>query len=218
MSKELVLKELRENAIIAALAVVVFLGIVGLAVGLPVVPWAVNSSWREIPFIGPTFLTYFTVAAVGTAMALGFHQSLGDSWGSVYLFLLHRPISRHELFSTKLLVGLALYSAISALPIVLLAVWAAAPGTHASPFEWDMTWPVWRLWIVISLVYLGAFLSGIRSANWFGSRLAPLATAGMMTVACAATPVAGAGLVVWILVLALYTWLILLQGASRDFS
>ena len=218
MSKALVLKELRENAIIAALAFIVFLGIVGFVVGLPVVPWAVNSSWHEIPFVGGTFLSFFTTTAVVTAMALGFHQSLGDSWGSVYLFLLHRPISRRELFLTKLFVGLALYFAVSLVSIVILAVWAAAPGMHASPFEWSMTWWTWRLWLVVSLVYLGAFLSGIRSANWFGSRLAPLAAAGLVTIFSAGFPVASAGLAVWILTSALYTWLILSQSTSRDFS
>ncbi|HEV3341418.1 MAG TPA: hypothetical protein VG125_13700, partial [Pirellulales bacterium] len=31
-----------------------------------------------------------------------------------------------------------------------------------------------RLWLIIPLVYLGAFASGIRPARWTGSRLLPL--------------------------------------------
>jgi hypothetical protein len=37
-----------------------------------------------------------------------------------------------------------------------------------------MTVPAWQLWVTLLLVYLGAFLSGIRPARWFGTRLLPL--------------------------------------------
>ncbi len=37
-----------------------------------------------------------------------------------------------------------------------------------------MTWPVFLVWLIIPLAYLGAFASGIRPARWFGSRLLPL--------------------------------------------
>jgi hypothetical protein len=40
-----------------------------------------------------------------------------------------------------------------------------------------MTVPAWQLCLCLSLVYLGAFLSGIRPACWFGTRLAPLVAA-----------------------------------------
>jgi hypothetical protein len=37
-----------------------------------------------------------------------------------------------------------------------------------------MTSKAWQTLAGLLLVYLGAFLSGIRPANWFGTRLAPL--------------------------------------------
>ena len=40
-----------------------------------------------------------------------------------------------------------------------------------------MTIPVWLTWLAVGLVYLGAFLSGIRPAAWWGTRLMPLAGA-----------------------------------------
>ena len=39
-----------------------------------------------------------------------------------------------------------------------------------------MTGAVVRLWLMMPLVYLAAFASGIRPARWFGSRLLPLVT------------------------------------------
>ena len=54
---------------------------------------------------------------------------------------------------------------------------AAMPGTHASPFQWSMTAPAWNAWLVMTIVYFGFFLSGIRPARWYASRLLPAATA-----------------------------------------
>lgn len=218
MWKSLILKELRENALIAAAGLVAYLAIAGMAMHLPVIPWIATSRPSQIPFLEQTFAWRFAVAAVLLAGALGFHQSLGDSWGSVYLFLLHRPLSRRQLFQTKLLVGMTLYAALSAIPILLIAMWAASPGTHASPFEWSMTLPVWRVWLACSLVYIGAFLTGIRPANWFGSRFAPLATAGVLAVFSAAVPMAAVGILLWLGSYALLLWLSLVQAACRDFG
>jgi hypothetical protein len=44
-----------------------------------------------------------------------------------------------------------------------------------------MTGFAWRLCFLMPLVYLGAFLSGLRPARWFGTRLLPLAACGLLT-------------------------------------
>ena len=54
------------------------------------------------------------------------------------------------------------------------------PGKHASPFFWWMTATAWEAWGVIAIVYLAAFLAGIRPARWFGTRLLPLAAGGVL--------------------------------------
>ena len=82
----------------------------------------------------------------------------------------------------KLLVGVAVYLVCAAAAILVYAWWAATPGTHASPFEWSMTVPIWKVWITMPLLYLGAFLSGIRPARWVGTRLLPLAAAGTLVL------------------------------------
>jgi hypothetical protein len=81
---------------------------------------------------------------------------------------------------TKLLIGAGLYLVCGALPILAYAWWALTPGKHASPFYWSMTLPAWKIWITMTGVYLGAFLSGIRPARWIGTRLLPLAAAGVL--------------------------------------
>ena len=35
----------------------------------------------------------------------------------------------------------------AAAPILLYGWWASVPGTHPTPFEWDMTGPAWILWL-----------------------------------------------------------------------
>jgi hypothetical protein len=46
-----------------------------------------------------------------------------------------------------------------------------------------MTAGSWATWLAMTVVYLGAFLSGIRPAAWFGTRLAPLvAAAGLAMI------------------------------------
>ena len=72
--------------------------------------------------------------------------------------------------------------AVTLLPILIYAAWAAAPGTHPGPFEWSMTMPALEVWLLMPLVYLGAFASGIRPARWFGSRLLPLVSVAVPAV------------------------------------
>jgi hypothetical protein len=83
-------------------------------------------------------------------------------------------MSRSAIILSKLLAGAGLLLACTVLPILIYGAWAAMPATHPSPFEWSMTAPAVHMWLVMPLVYLGAFASGIRPARWFGSRLLPL--------------------------------------------
>jgi hypothetical protein len=127
-----------------------------------------------VPFVQGNFTTYFGFMAAVIAVALGLRQVLGESVGGTYLSLLHRPANRRWLIGTKLFVGTVAYLFCGALPILAYGLWAATPGTHASPFEWSMTDAAWTIWWLMLALYLGAFLSGIRPGRWFGTRLFPL--------------------------------------------
>ena len=218
MLSALTLKELRESAGLAALG---FAGLVLLVLtsmgGNPL--FVLMSSVRQgtIPFVYDEFTWQFGMLAGVLAIALGFKQSLGDLWSGASQFVLTRPVSRRDIYLTKISVGLALHLLIAALPVVIYSVWASWPGTHASPFDWSMTTPAWLTWLATSLVYLGSFLSGLRPAAWIGTRLAPLAAACAAALLCVIVPMFAA-LAVVIVGDVLLVMLILSVADSRDFS
>jgi ABC-type transport system involved in multi-copper enzyme maturation permease subunit len=174
--KALALKELRELRGIAVIALGIYLILVARMMGLKAFDWAPGLPQEQEfpPFSGGEFLSIFALLAAVFAMALGFRQSAWEASQGTFLFLLHRPISRRGIFLTKLAVGGLIYLACSSLPILLYGWWAATPGNHASPFRWSWTIPSFSMMGLFLLIYLSAFLSGIRPAKWFGTRLLPL--------------------------------------------
>jgi hypothetical protein len=219
MTSALTLKELRESAGLAALGLA-GLGLVALtAIGFSPLGAIFGNSRQTgtIPFLYDSFAWQFALAAGALAMALGFKQSLGDLMGEAQLFLLHRPVSRRTVYVTKIVVGLSLYLGLAGLAVLIYAIWAASSGTHASPFAWSMTVPVWMIWLAASLVYLGALLSGIRPAAWMGTRLMPLAAAcAIATMAANLPPIWG--LAVALASAAALVALILFVAETRDFA
>lgn len=182
--RALAYKELREVSGIAAIALACYLALAFNAMGAMVFDWVpvMPSGTTEVPFTGGGFTTFFTFVSVVFAAALGFRQSAWESSRGTFLFLLHRPLRRETIFLVKLAMGAGALLVCASLPIVLYGAWAAVPGHHASPFEWSMTGPAWRLTFLMPLLYLGAFLSGLRPARWFGTRLLPLVAAVLVLV------------------------------------
>jgi hypothetical protein len=193
--RALVLKELREVRGIAAAALGGYLVLVASLLGARVFDWVpgMPRGTEEVPFTGSGFAGFFLLVSVLFAVALGFRQSAWESARGTYLFLLHRPVSRDAVFLTKLAVGAGVFVACSALPVVLYGAWAALPGRHPSPFSWSLTAPAWRLVFLTPLLYLGAFLSGLRPARWFGTRLLPLVAAVALLALLDALPWWGLG-------------------------
>jgi hypothetical protein len=185
MLKTLALKELRETIGIAALALILFANYVLNGMGVRLLPIGPAGRY-SIPFVSDPLLQSFVVIAVLLAVALGFRQSVWESAFGTDQFLLHRPVSRIQLIGVKLFVGIAVLMICSTLPILAYASWAATPGTHASPFEWSMTEPFWRIPLATTMIYLASFLSGIRPARWVGTRLVPLAAVAFLAMIVAA--------------------------------
>jgi len=183
MKKALAVKELRETAWIAALALAANLLMLAPMQG---VEWSSLLSYSSsyafidyqipIPFVNDGFQRKLIVVGVILAMVLGFRQSIAEFMRGTYLVLLHRPLRRSLIFAVKMAVGAALVVVVSTLTVALYAWWAATPGTHASPFFWSMTVPAWWAAVCLPVVYLGAFLSGLRPGHWLGTRLMPLVT------------------------------------------
>ena len=149
-------------------------------------------------------------------------KRLGESVAGTYPFLFHRPARRRWLIGMKLLVGMSVYLVCGPLAILVYGVWAATPGTHAGPFEWSMTVPYWLIWFGMTLLYLGAFLTGLRPGRWYGSRLLPLA-ATVPAIFIVVTTAFVAGKVLWPLLLTFIagSWMIamiFLVARTRDYS
>ena len=188
--KALMFKELREVFGITAAALGGYLVLVVSLMGARVFDWVpgIPAGTNEVPFTGGGFTGFFTFVSVLFAVALGFRQSAWESSQGTYLFLLHRPVGRNAIFLTKLATGVSVFLCCASLPILLYGWWASIPGRHPSPFAWSMTEPAWRLALLMPLLYLGAFLSGLRPARWFGARLLPLVAAVVMLVVLCSLP------------------------------
>jgi len=180
MIRALALKELREIAGFAVLATLSYMSIVAGMVGMQPFARLLRKQSRGVPFVDTEILQLFTIVAIAFTLALGFRQAAWEATQGTYQYLLHRPLRRSAVFLTKLGVGVILFIVCTAVPLLLYAWWAAMRGTHASPFEWGMTESAWRFCFGMPLVYLGAFLSGLRPSRWYGTRLLPLVSAGAL--------------------------------------
>jgi hypothetical protein len=181
--------------------------------------WApgMNAEPPDVPFVQGQFVTVFFFIGAALAITLGFRQSAWEPSQGTAQYLLHLPLKRRTIFLTKLATGISLLLGCTLLPILIYATWAAMPATHAGPFEWSMTGPAFDVWLLMPLVYLGAFASGIRPARWFGSRLLPLLSAaltGLLAVAALWWPIA---LLLFLPVAAVFVSDILWEVETRDF-
>jgi len=221
-------KELKEMLPLIVLAALVQLWLLFGTLGL-LPEWLGNfNTGYIIPFLDPFFDgdVVMAMALVGGALAiaLGLGQTLWELFRGTFPFLLHRPLSRTKIFATKLLVGAGVWLALTVLPMAIYALWAATPGTHASPFAWWMTASAWQLCLNVLLVYLAAFLCGLRPARWYVSRLLPGVFVGslllILQIAQFVFAPLGAAVTLTILlvVCAGYVMAILCVAESRDYS
>ncbi len=177
--KTLAWKELREVFVILAAALAWYLALTVNAMGSKAFNWMplMPQGTMGVPFLDSQFSSIHALISAIFAIALGFRQSWWESSRGTYLFLLHRPLRRETIFLIKLAMGVVVFLLCASLPILLYAWWASLPGHHAGPFEWSMTGSAWRTMFLTLLLYLGTFLSGLRPARWFGTRLLPLIAA-----------------------------------------
>ena len=170
MLKAMVRKELRELLPIALLGIAVnmyfTLGAMKMPIGYPI------NDPNEIPFDGQFPVTIMLLGIL-TSIVIGLWQNIREETFGTFPFLLHRPISRGRIFVIKVFVGSVVSLATAFLPMFIYALWAATPGTHASPFYWDMTIWAFAVTLFSPIVYAGAFLASLRPGFWWGSRLLP---------------------------------------------
>src|SRR5262249_16787721 len=125
--KALIWKELRENIKWVALPTLVIGGIMAV--------------------LGPPFLmsygTLFILALITAIFGavLGFLQVFPEARGDKRSLLLHRPLSRSQIFLGKAVIGAGLYLLALGIPFAFVVVLVATPGHMAEPFSWPMTLP-----------------------------------------------------------------------------
>lgn len=185
-------------------------------------PVRLPDSRETIPFVSDAVSSALFAVAGLFAVAVGLWQTWWESSRGTFQFLLHRPATRSAIFGAKLAVGIAFCLLVVCLPVLCYALWAATPGKHASPFSWSMTTWAWQLCLQMPLVYLGAFLSGLRPARLWGSRFFPLAGSlvallGMEVLALGlALPIVA--IVAGLVLEAVFVLAILYVAITRDYS
>jgi ABC-type transport system involved in multi-copper enzyme maturation permease subunit len=222
----LVRKEFRETRAFAALALIVYVVYLvkmtrsqsRLLTSLLWIAPGFNGGVSNVPFVVDGFETLLFTIGAALAIALGFRQSAWEPSQGTAPYLLHLPLTRRSIFLTKLATGVVLLLACSLAPILVYAAWAATPRTHPGPFEWSMTFSSFRLWLILPLVYLGAFFSGLRPARWFGSRLLPLLGVAPFALLSYALPYwLPLGLPILLLTATALVSIILWEAETRDF-
>lgn len=199
MLKALVWKEIREllPVIVVVLLIQAFQISIGLGTEFGFISEAIGYYVRPpdtIPFVDDQLCFWISLVSGIAAVAIGLWQTMWESGRGTFQFLLHRPVKRGVIISIKLLTGGTVTLLLAVLPVLYYTLWAAAPNTHASPFEWSMTAGSWQFCLLILLAYLGAFLSGLRSARWYASRFLPL-VAGLLAVSLLVSACANINLV-----------------------
>ncbi len=171
-----ILKELRSTAWVVALGAIAFGGFLSEICGVTTLTRHQFPTHENIfPLVQPGWLLWYGFIAASFAGSLGLVMSLNDGARGMWAFVLFRPISRRAYIGVKLLTGGVLTLTTVALPAIVYLVWAKTPGNVAIPFDWSYAQPAIEScgWAVV--VFLGGFLTGIRPASWWWSRLWPLA-------------------------------------------
>ena len=170
-----ILKELRATAWVVALGAAAFAWFLSELCGVSGVTrgWFPTYDW-SYQFVQPGWLLWWGFVSAGFAGSLGLVMSLNDGVRGMWAFVLYRPISRRKYIGAKLLVGSCLTVAMVGIPALVFLWWSSIPGSLPMPFDWSFAQPAFESigWAVV--VFLGGFLSGIRPASWWWSRLWPL--------------------------------------------
>lgn len=182
MLKGIARKEFRELLPFIAVALLAqfYLIVVATSAGYGFLAWVFRflpvyvRTDNTLPFVDDSTCSLIFLVAGLLAVVAGFWQTAWESNRGTLQFLLHRPVRREAILMAKLAVGGLVCLLVAVLPLTYYALWAATPGNRAAPFFWSMTIRFWLLCVQMPLLYLGAFLSGLRPARWFGSRLFPL--------------------------------------------
>lgn len=179
MSKSLIRKELIEAGAVTAIATVIYLIIVGAEI-YEFRSYQIRSHHNH--YSAGVWVSLFTrdlyplciLVPASFAALLGLVQTVSESIQGTWGYLLHLPPARQRVIRIKLTSGLVAYTLCSGSFLAICVLVALSRQTVIRPLEWWMISPVMQCIVSGVLIYLGAFLTGLRPARWYGSRLLPL--------------------------------------------
>jgi hypothetical protein len=172
--RALIRKEFQENLKWVALPTPLILGLIAI--------WGTPSLMDEF------FLFYVTPIAALFGALVGFLQVYFESGGDKRALLLHRPLSRTQIFLSKAIAGVGLYLLALGIPGAFAVGLAATPGHVDEPFGWPMVLPLVADILAGLVYYFAGMLTAQREARWYGSRCLGLAAGLFCSILVWMTP------------------------------
>ncbi|MEO6054919.1 MAG: ABC transporter permease subunit, partial [Chthoniobacterales bacterium] len=131
--------------------------------------------WQSL--CSPSFLLITTFGFPVVGAALGFLQILTELRRDQWAFLVHRPVTRNEIFWGKCIPGMLLYILATIVPLFLIGWWVSLPGSIPAPFNWGLVIPGVMDAVTGLTFYFAALWIGIQPGRWYGRRALPLIAA-----------------------------------------
>lgn len=127
--------------------------------------------------LGEWLMYLLLVLAPIFAVTLGWSQISGELKRDQWAFLIHRPITRTQIFVGKAIAGLSMYFFATVTPLLLLMLWLRVQTLVAIPFvPNDLREPLTTI-LAYAHFYFAGMLIAARPARWYGSRYLPLPAA-----------------------------------------
>ncbi len=175
--KPLIQKDLKENLKVALIGLLIFSLILLQSYRSSVTALMSLLEGRnpgQNTVVQPLLVTNLLTAAIFFCSifgaVLGWLQTRNEAHTDLWAFLIHRPITRTEIFLSKSIAGLCLYIFATALPLAVLVAVVLIPGHVAAPFEWAMVLPLVSIFLLGVPFYFAGLLTGLRRARWYVSR------------------------------------------------
>jgi hypothetical protein len=170
--KTLIYKELRENLKLALPGFLLFT--------LVLVRVYQNSETQPLLSVAVLRPIEFFCFAIG--VGLGWFQFQSERHRDLWAFLIHRPLTRTQIFGAKVAAGLSLYALAAGVPLAGLITASRIPGRFASPLEWQIALPVAGDFLFGIVWYFAGLLTGLRRTRWYASRGLPLLAALLISI------------------------------------
>lgn len=148
------------------------------------------------------FVYPLMLISLALAIAIGLVQNLSEDVQGTWRYVLAMPGGWRRILKLKIACGLSVWIAWSlTVCVICLLGLTGDPGFEGEPLS-RLADPSLRILACVPVVYLGAFLTGVRRANWLFSRLMPL----------------GGVLMCWFLMLYLPNWWIIAPLVTAGFG